>query len=148
MSDQLTKQIQILEKLLKKPENKECADCRRKSPTWASILFGIFICIKCSGFHRELSTSIAKVKSVDLDKWNTSVVELYCKINNQIANSYWEYKLDDDSSFFIKIREDDNALRDFIFDKYQRKKYAQKGKCPMTKLYDGEDIRYFFYSVI
>ena len=140
MTDELTKQIQILEKLLKKPENRECADCRRKSPSWASILFGTFICISCSGFHRELSTSIAKVKSVDLDKWPKGVVDLYTKINNKVANSYWEYNLDEDTIDFKRLKEDNNRLRDFIFDKYQKRKWTKKGKCPMTKLYDGEDI--------
>lgn len=51
MSDEINKQILILEKLLKKEDNKFCADCRRKSPTWASILFGIYICIKCAGIN-------------------------------------------------------------------------------------------------
>jgi len=49
MSDELSKQIVLLEKLLKKEENKHCADCRRKSPSWAAINFGIFMCIKCAG---------------------------------------------------------------------------------------------------
>jgi hypothetical protein len=49
MSDELSKQIVLLEKLLKKEENKFCADCRRKSPSWASITAGVFICIKCAG---------------------------------------------------------------------------------------------------
>ena len=138
MSDELSKQIVLLDKLLKKPENRECADCRRKSPSWASILFGTFICIKCSGFHRELSTSIAKVNSVDLDKWPKGVADLYTKLNNKVANQYWEYSLSDDS-IFAKIRDDDNKLRDFIFDKYSRKRWAKKGKCPMTKLYEGDE---------
>ena len=138
---ELDRQIILLEKLLKKPENRECADCRRKGPTWASILFGIFICIKCSGFHRELSTSIAKVKSVDLDKWPKGVADLYTKINNEIANYYWEYNLDEDlDSIVAKIKNDDDKLRTFIFNKYQKKKWAKKGRCPMTKLYEGEEI--------
>ncbi len=49
MSDELSKQIQAIDKLLKKEENRICADCHRKSPTWASITVGVFMCIKCAG---------------------------------------------------------------------------------------------------
>jgi len=49
MTDELSKQIVAIEKLLKKEDNRLCKDCRRRSPSWASILFGIFVCIKCSG---------------------------------------------------------------------------------------------------
>lgn len=146
MSVEMIKQQALLEKLLKKIENKECADCRTKSPSWASILFGTFICIRCSGFHRELSTSYAKVKSVDLDKWPNGVAELYTKINNNVANKYWEYKLEDNDINFKKLKDDDNYLRDYIFDKYQRKRWAAKGKCPMTRLYEGEDISNINYN--
>jgi len=52
MSDELAKQIVLLEKLLKKEENRNCADCNRKSPSWASTNCGVFICIKCAGNYQ------------------------------------------------------------------------------------------------
>ncbi len=45
----MTKQAQIFDKILKKEENKLCADCRRKSPSWASLNLGVLVCMKCSG---------------------------------------------------------------------------------------------------
>lgn len=39
----------IFNDLLGRPENHECADCNAKGPTWASIDFGVFVCLRCSG---------------------------------------------------------------------------------------------------
>ena len=43
--------------------------------------------------HRQLQVHIAKIKSVNLDKWKPEVVELYKNINNIIVNAYWEARL-------------------------------------------------------
>ena len=39
-----------------RPENRECADCTAKDPTWASWNIGVFLCEQCCGIHRELGT--------------------------------------------------------------------------------------------
>lgn len=86
-------QIKILEALLSRDENKECADCNSRTPRWASTTFGCFVCLRCSGMHRQLGVHITKVKSVNLDKWPQELVEMYKHMSNLIANSYWEAKL-------------------------------------------------------
>ena len=83
-------QIKLLEQLLKKEENKECADCPSKTPRWASITYGTFVCLRCSGMHRQLQM---KIKSVNLDKWKPEMIDLYKGINNKIANTFWEANL-------------------------------------------------------
>ena len=40
---------------------------------------------------------------------------------------------------FEKLQSDENKLLDFIRDKYERKRYAAKGKDPMALVYEGKD---------
>uniref|UniRef100_A0A8B9KQ66 Arf-GAP domain-containing protein n=1 Tax=Astyanax mexicanus TaxID=7994 RepID=A0A8B9KQ66_ASTMX len=44
-------------------------------PEWASFTLGVFMCQSCSGFHRNIP-HISRVKSVLLDPWEASEVEV------------------------------------------------------------------------
>lgn len=44
-------------------------------PDWASHSLGIFICLNCSGIHRNIP-QVSKVKSVRLDDWDDAQVEV------------------------------------------------------------------------
>ena len=90
-SEAIKRQLVIINKLLKKPENKYCADYKRTLPSWASINLGVFVCINCSGCHREIGVHITKIKSTNLVVWPNEILENLKKINNEIANKYWEY---------------------------------------------------------
>lgn len=90
--------------------NKECADCHVKGiykfiimemlltltftfildPDWASLSFGILICIKCSGIHRSLGVHLSKVRSLALDFWNPEHVELMKCIGNKKSWNIFE----------------------------------------------------------
>ena len=127
-NDNDKKQKQIINKLLKKPENKLCADCKNSPPSWASINLGVFICIKCSGVHRELGTHISKIKSVNLDIWSNDILEKFKKIDNKISNDYWEYNLKKDE--FNQMRNNPYKIMEFIRNKYEYKKYINNNDIP------------------
>ncbi|ORY04819.1 Arf GTPase activating protein, partial [Basidiobolus meristosporus CBS 931.73] len=72
---QIAKHEEILKALVKQPGNSTCADCGASGPRWASHNLGVFLCIKCAGFHRRMGTHISKVKSINLDTWTPEQLE-------------------------------------------------------------------------
>ncbi|KZT68835.1 ArfGap-domain-containing protein [Daedalea quercina L-15889] len=113
-----------LRELLKKPENKVCADCKRNDPRWASWNIGVFLCIRCSGIHRSMGTHISKVKSVDLDVWTPEQMASIQKWGNRLANLYWEAHL---KPGHIPA---DHKMESFIRSKYESRRWAMEGPPP------------------
>ena len=122
----------ILDDCLKQPDNKQCAECGMKQPRWASTNLGIFMCIRCSGIHRNLGVHISKVKSVSLDTWPLEQAEYMQSMGNEKSNAVWEYALPSNR----KPTENDTTylVEQFIKDKYEKRlfvkpeKPAKKGK--------------------
>ncbi|GAM18038.1 hypothetical protein SAMD00019534_012130, partial [Acytostelium subglobosum LB1] len=115
-----------LEELLKLEDNKHCADCGSIGPRWASITFGIFICLRCSGVHRSINSGqTSKVKSISLDNWTPEWVEIMKNMGNGKSNAIYEaclphgYRKPD-------INSDPHYLEHFIKAKYENKEYTME----------------------
>ncbi|KAK0497872.1 hypothetical protein EDD18DRAFT_1159861 [Armillaria luteobubalina] len=117
-----------LRELVKKPENKLCADCKRNDPRWASWNIGVFLCIRCSGIHRGMGTHISRVKSVDLDVWTPEQMESIQKWGNHRANLYWEAHLKPGHI------PPDHKMESFIRSKYESRRWAMEGPPPQDPL--------------
>ncbi|GAA5973854.1 hypothetical protein JCM11641_003194 [Rhodosporidiobolus odoratus] len=126
------KHLVILKELLKRPENKLCADCKRNDPRWASVSLGLFMCIRCSGIHRSLGVHITRIKSVDLDTWTPEQISVVQRWGNKRANAYWEAHLKQGHI------PPDHKMESFIRSKYETKRWAMEGPVPEPETLDSD----------
>ncbi|XP_078136760.1 arf-GAP with dual PH domain-containing protein 2-like isoform X1 [Sander vitreus] len=118
----LERNNKILLDLVQQPGNNLCADCGAPEPDWASYTLGVFVCLNCSGLHRNLP-AVSKVKSIHLDFWDDSLVEFMRKWGNSAAKAIYEKCV---PAFFYQPQQKDCiVLKDqWIRAKYERREFT------------------------
>uniref|UniRef100_A0A8D1JZ98 ArfGAP with dual PH domains 1 n=1 Tax=Sus scrofa TaxID=9823 RepID=A0A8D1JZ98_PIG len=108
--------------LLQRPGNAHCADCGAPDPDWASYTLGVFICLSCSGIHRNIP-QVSKVKSVRLDTWEEPQVEFMASRGNSAARAVFESRVP--PFYYRPSASDCQLLREqWIRAKYERQEFT------------------------
>lgn len=110
----------IIRGLMKLPPNRRCINCNSLGPQYVCTNFWTFICIACSGIHREFTH---RVKSVSMAKFTSQEVDSLQKGGNQRAREIFlkdwdmqQQRLPDSSNV--------DRIREFIKNVYVDRKYA------------------------
>jgi len=124
--DVVYKEDQLRDKmilLLKLGGNNACIECNEADPQWASVSLGIFLCITCSGIHRNLGVHISRVKSLFLDNWKKEELDYMRDNGNLKSKRVWEAQVAD---YFVKPCSTDSVplKEQYIRSKYERKEYV------------------------
>ncbi|MGK3756496.1 MAG: hypothetical protein ACI8RD_008810 [Bacillariaceae sp.] len=94
------------------PGNSRCVDCGNHNPDWASVTYGVLLCVRCSGRHRSYGVATSRVRSISMDNWSYSqVLSMLEGGNEQLHNFYDRHDMCDKRSRVFERRYQTKAAR-------------------------------------
>ena len=133
------KKVRSAEQILIIPGNEVCADCGASNPEWASINWGVVLCIECSGIHRSLGVHISKVRGIRLDVWDPEILKVMAELGNNIVNNILEAEIQGKQK--PSSSDSRSVKEDWIKDKYKEKAFVAKNVLESTMDADAWTVK-------
>ncbi|KAI4341193.1 hypothetical protein MLD38_025948 [Melastoma candidum] len=126
----------VIRGLMKLPPNRRCINCNGMGPQYVCTNFWTFVCVNCSGIHREFTH---RVKSVSMAKFTSQEVEALQNGGNQHARDTYFRNWDMQRQ---RLPDSSNAdkIREFIKHVYVERRYAS-GNNPEKPPKDTQNMR-------
>ncbi|XP_068606860.1 arf-GAP with dual PH domain-containing protein 1 [Brachionichthys hirsutus] len=114
-----------LKDIMQIPGNDVCADCGAPDPGWGSCSLGVFVCLECSGIHRNIP-DISTVKSLNLSHWEDRELQFMAENGNKVTKTRYEAAVP--VYYYQPTHKDCHVLREqWVRAKYERREFTGPG---------------------
>ncbi|VDH91016.1 Arf-GAP domain and FG repeats-containing protein 1 [Mytilus galloprovincialis] len=115
------KHLKMLREMAALPPNKQCFDCHQRGPTYVNMTTGAFVCTSCSGILRGLNPP-HRVKSISMASFTPDEMDFLICHGNEFCRKVYLGLYDNRSGAEPDSR-DEQKVKDFMVQKYERKRY-------------------------
>ncbi|XP_076312453.1 arf-GAP domain and FG repeat-containing protein 1-like isoform X2 [Tachypleus tridentatus] len=133
---ELDKNVKVLRELAKLPANRQCFDCHQRGPTYVNVTIGSFVCTSCSGLLRGLNPP-HRVKSITMTNFTSEEIDFIKQKGNEYCRYVWLGTCDSKACMEPEMR-DEHCNRDFMIQKYERKRWYVDPETAVRKMQNEE----------